>query len=172
MFRATGITVYRGNDGFPGVARFASFAPQKDGKPTGQWASMPDHMVAKCAEAQALRRAFPHDLAGTQTTDETAHDRVTAWAEQVVTEPAAIEPARAASGQRSQIEKLFAGMGFEEHEQDEVRNILAAFTGSGEPVSAAELSQDQAAMVIDHLKGCNGSRPRLMELLAEAASDG
>jgi hypothetical protein len=37
------------------------------------WASMPEHMIAKCAEAQALRRAFPQDLEGVFTSDETAH---------------------------------------------------------------------------------------------------
>jgi phage recombination protein Bet len=70
------VIVRRGADSFPGIARFASFAAfSREGRLMGQWATMPDHMIAKCAEAQALRRAFPHDLAGTQTTDETAHDR-------------------------------------------------------------------------------------------------
>jgi phage recombination protein Bet len=168
---AAAVTVYRGKDAFPGVARFASFAPHKDGKPTGQWATMPDHMVAKCAEAQALRRAFPHDLAGTQTTDETAREHTVAWAEQVITEPPAIAPAHASPTQRSQIGKLFAGMGFEEHEQDEVHNILAKFTGADEPVTPDQLNHDQAAVVIGHLKACNGSRPALMELLTEATDD-
>jgi phage recombination protein Bet len=68
------VTVYKDGKPFPGVARFKSFAAvTKDGQLMANWATMPDHMIAKCAEAQALRKAFPHDLEGTTTSDEAAH---------------------------------------------------------------------------------------------------
>lgn len=53
------------------VAKTSSFMQtNRDGQPTGQWANMPEVMIAKCAEAQALRRAFPEELSNIYTDDE------------------------------------------------------------------------------------------------------
>jgi len=53
------------------VARFDAYASRKkNGDLTSTWARMPDVMIAKCAEALALRKAFPAELSGIYTQEE------------------------------------------------------------------------------------------------------
>jgi len=72
---AARLVVYRRGSarGFTGVATYRSYVQtKKDGKPVKQWSQMPDVMLAKCAEALALRKAFPGDLGGVYSPEEMA----------------------------------------------------------------------------------------------------
>lgn len=54
-----------------GIAHYNEFAQRlSDGTPTAMWQSMPANMLAKCAEAQALRKAFPAETSGLYVPEE------------------------------------------------------------------------------------------------------
>lgn len=67
------VTVIRNGQRFSAVALFREYVQTGKGdKPVGLWGKMPAGQLAKCAEALALRKAFPHDLAGVYTAEEMA----------------------------------------------------------------------------------------------------
>jgi phage recombination protein Bet len=83
-----------------GVARTAAYAARDEGgRLAGLWRTMPDTMIAKCAEVLALRKAFPHELSGVYAADELEGgglDREPATVDRMtgeLAEPAAREPA-------------------------------------------------------------------------------
>lgn len=71
------VTVYKKMGGqrvpFTASARWNEYCQtDKAGLPTSMWAKMPYLMLGKCAEALALRKAFPNELSGIYTPEEMA----------------------------------------------------------------------------------------------------
>lgn len=70
------VTIYRfrGEVRYPaavGLAFWKEYVQtDREGKPSGLWLKMPHTMLAKVAEALALRKAYPQDLSGLYTNDE------------------------------------------------------------------------------------------------------
>lgn len=70
---AAKVTVLRNGQRFSAVALYREYAQTDyNGNPTRMWKTMGANQIAKCAEALALRKAFPHDLAGVYTAEEMA----------------------------------------------------------------------------------------------------
>lgn len=70
---AAKVVVIRNGERYPAVALFSEYAgTTKDGSYTQMWATKSSVMIAKCAEALALRKAFPQDLSGIYTAEEMA----------------------------------------------------------------------------------------------------
>lgn len=70
---AAKVIVHRKGHSHPyvGIARYDAYVQKtKEGNPNSMWAKMPDGQLAKCAEALALRKAFPNELGSTHTEEE------------------------------------------------------------------------------------------------------
>lgn len=68
---AARVVVLKNGRRYPATVSYAEYVQtDKQGNPTSMWRRMPANQLAKCAEAQALRKAYPNDLANLYTDEE------------------------------------------------------------------------------------------------------
>ena len=150
------VTVYKDGKPFHGQVRFKDFAARtKQGDLMGLWATMPSHMIGKCAEAQALRKAFPHDLGGIRTDEEMGHAgnrtaRAT-MASAAVAPPAPAPQPEPIDAQtlKDAIASEFTRLGIDDEEERAVYGYQLAGKAHG-----TQLDQDDLDRVLTALADC------------------
>jgi phage recombination protein Bet len=114
----------------------SSVQKKKDGSPNAFWARDPAGMLAKCAESQALRKAFPQELSGLYTTEEMGQAR-----NEVAPAAGSGAPGLATAAQKAAIRELLRAPGISESEREKIVAKLD------------QLTAKRASQAIDYLKG-------------------
>jgi len=116
------------------VARTEAYIQRTaEGEPTIFWKKMPDIMIAKCAEALALRKAFPQELSGLYTSEEMgqADNRSEPMPEVVEVKPNKLPPADKSEPEFNELEYLHRFQPDKTLEEISIDDALKESTNAG-----------------------------------------
>lgn len=150
---AAKVVVQRGSGTFTGVATVHEYMGTKKVhdpgnqwhfEPNKMWKEKPAIMLAKCAEALALRKAFPQDLSGLYTSNEMQDD---AQETQPVQHEQPVQAVvMSTKDQQDRIADLMRQAGV--HTTPQARTAFKALTGKDLSLPD-QLTHDDAAMLLD-----------------------
>lgn len=160
---AAKVTVIRNGKRFPATVLYREYVQTKrNGDLTSMWARMPANQLAKCAEAAALRKAYPQDLSGLYAAEEMAQADSHHVAQEsrgglsaVLGDEAQTTDTTPAESPlldtKSKLAKaMYAAINEAGITKDETPGLYQQVTGR-EVASSKELTDDEARAVLDHL---------------------
>lgn len=180
------VVVLKDGKRFPAVVRFSAYVQtNRRGEPNSMWTRMGAEQLEKCAEAKALRKAFPNDLSGVYIPEEMHDDDHPAKAEVAAsssvtvaevlgTSDAPTEPDvdRATDTQRTRVAELFGTLATELPEPRDKAAFVSEVIGR-EVASFGELTAAETDAVIGRLESwvAQDQPPADVPLIADLADE-
>lgn len=155
------------------IAKWNSYAQYYSKNLSDMWKKFPELMLGKCAEALALRKAFPNDLSGLYTTDEMAQANNEVIEAQQVKEETQQKPELPSTKKWTEQNKKIADAQISESPTQEQKTIkVPAQVAQAQKVLDKKEKAIVAEVVDDEVvyNGCDAHKEKFKAFMKELAS--